>query len=169
MTESEFLKKLDSLEDTYLYHLFYVLFYTGLRLGESFALNELKLKPTARIIHVDSQVKPNGKTTLPKNGKKRRAFAISKAFPFIKKWIELKSTFPYSRTNANYKFKKHFGQEFTIHDLRHCYAVMYLAKGVPMAHVAQSIGNSVKVCEKYYTGFELVDESVELMRRIVGD
>ncbi|GAC1502880.1 MAG: hypothetical protein NVS1B10_07770 [Candidatus Saccharimonadales bacterium] len=169
MSEADFLKKLKTLEDKHLYHLFYVLFYTGMRLGESFALTDLKLRPDARIVHIDSQFKPSGKINLTKNRKNRTSFVISKAFPIIRKWIALKDTFPYSRTNANRLFKKHFGQEFTIHDLRHCYAIMYLAKGVPLAHVSQSIGNSVKVCEKYYTGFELVDESVQLMRRIVGD
>lgn len=169
LSEDEFLSKLSRVEDKHLKSLFYTLFYTGLRLGEAFALSELKLRKPQQTIIVDRQIDDDGKLRLPKCEKTRRTFVRMKAFPVIQEWISLKGSFPYSRSVANKRFKQVFGKDLTIHDLRHSYAISLLSKGVSMALVAQSIGNSVKVCEKYYTGFELVDESIELMRRIVGD
>ena len=37
-----------------------------------------------------------------------------------------------------------------------------------MSLVSQSLGNSLSVCQHYYVGFELTDESVEAIRAIVS-
>lgn len=169
ITETEFLTGLAKVEPEELKTLLYVLFYTGMRLGEAFGLDETKVREHQNYIIVNRQVREDGTIALPKNKKTRRTFVRAKAFSTIKKWVSLIKTYPLSRKQTHQRFKKYFGHSVTVHDLRHCYAINLLSKGVPLAHVAQSIGNSVKVCEKYYTGHILVDEAVETMKRIVGD
>ena len=53
------------------------------------------------------------------------------------------------------------------HDLRHSYAIFLLTKGVPIQLVAQSMGNSVSVCEKHYAGFVLTDVGISAINNIL--
>lgn len=168
LSEDEFLVYLTKVEDRALYCLYYTLFYTGTRLGEALGLSELKLRPQNESITIDVQLDKKRNLRLPKNRKKRKTYVQLKAFKTIREWIKLKEFFPYSRSIVNKRFKIAFGRHLTPHDLRHSYAINLLSKGVPIAHVAQSIGDSVKVCEEYYTGYELIDESLETIKKIMS-
>ena len=47
------------------------------------------------------------------------------------------------------------------------YTIVLVSRGVSLSLVAQSLGNSVSVCEKYYTGFVLTNESIDYIRKLV--
>lgn len=165
INESDFKTGMKRIDDEWERALFETLFYTGMRLGEAFALNELKIRKDH--IYVDSQVDIHGKLRHTKNRKSRRAFVPKSALPIVRRWLQLKDQKGVNRVTINKHFKKIF-PHLTIHDLRHSYAIRLLSKGVPMAHVAQSLGNSVRVCEEYYVGYELSDESIELIKKLVN-
>lgn len=162
--EDEFKKRIDRVRDEHLRALFNVLFHTGMRLGEAFGLTKFKVRDD--YIVVDTQIDKHDKIRKPKCEKTRKTFVQDMSY--VREWLKVKDSFPYGRTNTNKLFKRYFPR-MTIHDLRHSYAINLLSKGVPIAHVAQSLGNSVRVCERYYTGFELADKSIALMKRLVNE
>jgi integrase len=53
-------------------------------------------------------------------------------------------------------------------DLRHSYAIHFIRNGASISLVAQSLGNSVSVCQEYYAGFSLTPETVIAMKNLVG-
>ncbi len=61
--------------------------------------------------------------------------------------------------------KKHL----VFRDLRHCYAIHMLRCGISISLVAQSLGNSVKVCQDYYAGYSLTDETISAISEMMGD
>jgi hypothetical protein len=58
-----------------------------------------------------------------------------------------------------------YGRRF--HDLRHSYAVYLIGKGMSLDWVAQSLGNSRDVCERFYKSHILQDDSIRLMRMML--
>ena len=58
-------------------------------------------------------------------------------------------------------------KHLTFHALRHCYAINLLSMGVSMSLVAQSLGNTLSVCQQYYVGFELTNDSIDAIQAIV--
>jgi integrase len=169
VTEEELSRIIGCLESEHLRVLVEVLFYSGCRLGEAFGLSEIKVRKDHLVI--DTQIDSRGSRRLPKCRKRRKAFISKKAIIIVQRWLDLKDTFLYSRTNALKIFKqaafRALKRDVTLHDLRHSYAISLLSKGVPLSLVAQSMGNSEKVCEEYYTGFVLVDEAIETIKKIV--
>lgn len=90
-------------------------------------------------------------------------------------WCDNKDSFELSRTAIAKRFalacKKLFKDKTKHckwHDLRHSYAVLLIGRGATITLVAQSMGNSVKVCEEYYSGYVLTSEGIETLSKIVG-
>lgn len=153
------------IEDAPLRILAKVLFYTGMRLGEAFALQPQKIHPERQYIIVDEQKPSKGKPKSPKWDSQRKTFVEKDAFPHLYEWLTLRAHFKLSRSHATKIFKRISG--LRLHDLRHSYAIRLLSQGVPLTQVAQCLGNSTHVCEMYYVGFVLVDESIETIKRIM--
>jgi len=152
-----------------------VAWYTGLRKGEIFAIEEKDLQKDL-FLYVDLQVDKDLKLKETKTKIRRKAFIIKGGAEWIRKWLlvpqEVKDQLrSYNHAekvrNACAKVFPDPEKECTFHCLRHSYAVKLLSRGVPMAHLAQSLGNSNDVCERYYTGFVLTDESLELMQMLM--
>lgn len=200
--EQEFLNLVENIETplefkqytTEIKNLFYTLYYTGLRLGEAFAIfSERKKDPkTGRDLNfldenqivVNSQmIKDTKKMTSTKTGNMRRAYAIQNHIEKIQAWAALdrptkeklrkieysilikkagRLTFPRDKDTELTK------QNLKAHDCRHSYAVYLLNSGVSISLIAKSLGNSVLVCEKYYLGYALREEGIEMIHQMMS-
>lgn len=180
LTEAEFALVVTNVEDKAIRALMEVCFYSGLRIGEAFALVPNSLvgegKDTLRIAsQVDraGNFKPSTKTKKP-----RLAYILPAGLPAFHVWVAIpkKEKDAIRRLDMSKVIKRYCRKLFpddgekhiTFHGLRHSYAIHLLVKGVSMSLVAQSLGNSLSVCQYYYVGYELSNESVAAIRSIVA-
>ncbi|MCX6125191.1 MAG: site-specific integrase [Proteobacteria bacterium] len=149
-------------------------FATGLRVGEIFALKKTDLRQN--YLQVTSQLDRQDQLRDTKNRLVRRAYVIEQGSKYLQEWFTMDKkdkdrlrTMQHAKVlgSACAKAFKDKEKVCCFHDLRHSYAIHLLQKGVPLSHVAQSLGNSTTVCEKYYTGFMLTDLGVETIERIL--
>jgi integrase len=173
----------DHLDD--IKNLFYCLYYTGLRVGEAFALysrrhNDSKTGRkmnflSANLISVSSQMKKNTLLiTRPKNKKERMAYVIQNNPERVKAWADLDRTtkeklrdIEFSRVinrAAAITYPKNSEmRRIRAHDCRHSYAVYLLNRGISISLIAKALGNSVQVCEKYYLPYALQEEGIQMI------
>lgn len=164
---------------------FYCQFYTGLRLGETFALFSRRqtdsmsgrkmnfLSPNQ--ISVSSQMKKNTlKITRPKNKKERMAYVIQTHYKKIKAWADLDRTTKEKLRNIEFSRLINRAAQITYpknsemrrmraHDCRHSFAVYLLNRGISISLIAKALGNSVQVCEKYYLPYTLQEEGIQMI------
>lgn len=144
-----------------------VAFYTGMRKGEIFATGPEYLGK--RVLRVEWQIKliagGGTKRALPKGRKKRKAFIIPGGEHWLHRWFEMKDT-----VNRDIKVssvcRSLAGVRF--HDLRHSYVVHLITHGASLGWVAQSIGDTIKVCERNYASHVLQDDSITLLSNLLG-
>lgn len=150
-------------------------FYSGLRIGECFAITETSLKGS--YLQVQEQLDRNLEQRDTKTKQNRRAYIIPEGREAVAKWaaLDIKT----KKQLRNYKYsiiiksicKELFPEDkhkhCTFHDLRHSYAVHLLSKGVSLSLVAQSLGNSVSVAEEYYAGYTLSDDAIDSIDRVI--
>jgi integrase len=124
-----------------------------------------------RTLFVNSQIDGKGKRKPPKGGRARKSFVrnVDVIEPLLQMLpILLKR----SRSQMTREFKaaalKAISKPAVLHDLRHSYAIELIKEGVPLKFVANSLGNSNAVCERYYVGYILDDESIDAIEAIVG-
>lgn len=153
-----------------------VAFATGMRCGEVFGLKTLDVK-SKDVIEVKRQMLTNLEVTPPKRNKTRKAYIIrdfqADVSDFARRSLQFKEksragNFSQKVRRACRKaFPKDQSKWIVFHDLRHSYAIHLLSMGVPLNQVANCLGNSIPVCEKYYAGYRLSDEGLETIRRIM--
>lgn len=128
-------------------------FHTGCRFAELFALKPEDLK--GRVLTVRSQVDRQGKVRQTKTRKQRKLPVGDTALRLLECWWGLEK----GERQYLYKIKytkiltKLLGRRFTFHCLRHSYARHLCDLDIPIKRIADSLGNSVAVCEKYYAGW----------------
>lgn len=197
-TESDFLNMVENIEPPTEFldqkenikNLFFTLFYTGLRIGEAFALfskrqadsktgRKLNFLDGTQIAIYSQMLKDSKKFSSTKTGKERVAYVIQNHFYRIQAWADLdkaakeklrkieysnvikkagRLTFPNNSEKQNLK----------AHDCRHSYAVHLLNSGVSISLIAKSLGNSVLVCEKYYLGYALQEEGIQMIHQMMN-
>ena len=179
---------LDHKED--IKNLFYTLFYTGLRVGEAFAVfckrqtdpntgRELNFLEENKITVISQMIKDSKKITSTKTGNKRVAYVIQNHYSKIKSWASLdrkvkeklrKIEFSYIIKKAGrLTYPKDLEkQNLRTHSCRHSYAAHLLNSGVSMSLTAKSLGNSVLVCEKYYVGHDLKESGIEMIHQLMN-
>lgn len=141
-----------------------LLFYTGVRLGEAFAITKQDLVgPTLKI---SKQITSDGRETPTKTRMNRKALIIPGGLPWVEKWLALspkerKRHAPHSKRVRKAGSKIVPG--FYLHCLRHSYCVHLISKGCSLDWVAQSAGHSREVCERFYSTHILLDDSIKLM------
>jgi integrase len=145
------------------------LYSSGCRVGEAMGIQRQWLRK--RTLFVNSQIDGKGKRKPPKGGRARKSFVrnVDVIEPLLQMLpILLKS----SRSQMTREFKaaalKAISKPAVLHDLRHSYAIELIKEGVPLKFVANSLGNSNAVCERYYVGYILDDESIDAIEAIVG-
>lgn len=144
-------------------------FYGGFRAGELRAINKATMQ--GHVLNVTSQIDPHNKVRQPKNRKRRKAFLHPRANEYLAVWSSRPEQLSHSQLNKMFKslvYTVFSRTDLTWHDLRHSYAIHLLGSGVPIQLVAQSMGNSVRVCEDYYSGFILSDHGIETISRMIN-
>lgn len=169
LTEEQVIKLADSIKHENLKNLVLSAFYTGMRVGELFYLAEGSID--GRTITVNKQKKRTGEVTQTKTGIERKAVALSNTVAILN-WARGDKILPMRQENISHfirrQSKKVLGKSIKFHDLRHSYAVYLIQKGAPIELVAQSMGNSVKICERHYSGFQITNVGIETLKRILG-
>lgn len=173
LSPAEFDQVIANTSDTNLKLLLEVLFYTGSRIGEAFGIEKDDI--SVKSVFIDKQIDKFGTQKETKNNKERHAFLFKEVRKDIYEWVKIKDKITASRSVINKTFKKICRETFddsskhcTLHDLRHSYAINLISRGVSLSLVAQSLGNSVLVCEKFYTGFILSSDAIEFIDKNVG-
>ncbi len=150
-----------------------VLFHTGMRVGEVWALGPSSIRSDGTL-WVASQIDKSGVRRQTKTRSERRAYVLPGGMDWVRTWIEMLASIKTERSALAHRFKRLCfkvlkGRKLCLHDLRHSYAIYLVGKGVPLDQVAQSLGNSVVVCQRHYTGFKLSDEGIRTIDRILID
>lgn len=197
-TESEFLNMMENIEppEDFKEHkediknLFFTLFYTGIRIGEAFALfhrrqsdsktgRKLNFLDDTQIALYSQMLKDTKKISSTKTGKERVAYVIQNHFHRVRAWAELDKATKEKLRKIEYSYlikkagrltfpKDSEKQNLKAHDCRHSYAVHLLNSGVSISLIAKSLGNSVLVCEKYYLGYALKEEGIQMIHQLMN-
>jgi integrase len=178
ITEKELSALIPFIDDPNLRIITKLCFYSGLRIGEAFALTKLSLISDGQdILRITAQMDRSGmlKSTT-KTRKPRLAFLIPGGLDAFNAWITLPesekkkinrlSVSKQIRLACSKAFPGEPDKQLTFHAFRHCYAIHLLSRGVSMSLVAQSLGNSLSVCQQYYVGFELTNDSIAAIRSL---
>lgn len=153
LTEKQFLNVVSFVEDPIAQALFTILFYSGLRIGEAYALKAHYLK--GKVITIRSQIDRSGNERETKTNTSRKTLLLPKAKAAFDVWVECEKP---KRGPMNDILNKACEaaklKPVKIHDLRHSFAVMCLVDyEMTIAIVAKMLGNSISVCEDYYLNF----------------
>ena len=179
LTETDFQKVIAVVSVPILKSLMTLCFYSGLRIGEAYGLTKNSLGAGNDTLRVVGQIDREGKRKpTTKTGRTRLAFLLPQGLDAFHYWVnasdEEKATINRILVSVDVKsycrkiFPDSPNKHLTFHALRHSYAIHLISQGISMSLVSQSLGNSLTVCQHYYVGFELTDESVEAIRSIVG-
>jgi integrase len=173
LTFNECEKLFDSIPNEKIKLLHIAAFATGMRIGELMATESRLYNRSLNTIKVISQIDKKGVKRKTKNGKPRTAYVLPEFKAELERWLEIAPTFNHelrlrmSRYTKSYVARLFPSKDFTFHDMRHCYAIHLLSDGVPLSHVAQCLGDSVPVAEKYYIGFDLSADAISMINSIV--
>jgi integrase len=125
-------------------------FGTGARFGEMFTI-----KRSGLVVRIAEQRYEDWTLGNPKRGQGRYAPVISECRPYVEAWIaipeEEKKIF--RRKTVSKDMRKLIGISW--HALRHSYAIHLLEAGFSLEETAKALGNSIAVCERYYSGYVL--------------
>lgn len=155
-----------------------VMFYTGLREGELFAVSSKHYKNTTRTYTVSNQYTRDGnQQSKPKTGKVRSIVIPKKAVEsftrlidyesFLKTYYRMRLTKRITRA-AKFAFPNEKSKHISCHDLRHSFAIWSLGKGLSLTQVAFLLGNTLAVCQQHYTGYILSDEAMDAISKRLG-
>lgn len=174
----DFTKVLPHIRDEHFRALCCAAWATGGRLGELFPLTPEDLKDSH--VWIETQLAFDESDRLEergtKTGRQRKAFIIMECRDWVKEWIALgdyrvaqrrRQHAELFRTACKNAFPGQKDKHLKFHDLRHSYAIHLLqVLGAPIQLVANSLGNSTHVCEKYYAGFVLTDPGIDFLERL---
>lgn len=166
---AEFKKLLASLEDPALKALYELAFFSGLREGELMALTPKSRR--GQVIDVIHQIDRDGGRRDTKSRRARKAYLLPEGVEAFSVWVRVEDKEQYRGSHslkaACQRLFKDPLKHCTIHSLRHSYAIYLLSRGASMSHIAQSLGNSVVVCQQHYAGFTLTEDNIETLSRII--
>lgn len=137
--------------------LFYLLFYSGMRIGEALALNYADFNFTENTVSISkTYVKINGVEHIltPKTKKGNRTVTLPKSIMERVREYRLHQfgmddrkdrLFPISRNTLNHRFSRWCERaevkKIRIHDLRHSHASMLIEKGVQPLMISERLGH----------------------------
>jgi integrase len=151
-------------------HLVRLAFSTGLRMGELFAIRPENIDEAGRI-QVVAQVRKDGKRSLPKTRKTRLVTVLPYGKESLKVWLavpvherpRLRHYHEIMARACRKLWPNNPDKRIRFHDLRHSFAIEMLRLGESLTTIAGLLGNSVQVCQTYYTGFSLKSESLDAL------
>lgn len=149
-----------------------VLFASGMRLSESFAVTPEDF--VNGHIMVNKQLTEEGITKLPKREKTGKSVVIPDGREAMEQWVlvENKSRYRYAIYNQLIEacrkvFPNQRDKWVSPHDLRHSHAIYLLSKGASLTQVALNLRNRIDVCQRYYTGFAHSEDTLEALNRLI--
>lgn len=115
--------------------------------------------------------------TLTKNEQKRKVVPFPEFADAFKKWCaldyETKFKLRHSRLAeplrevCEQKFSSDPQKHCVAHDLRHSFAIRLL-QFVNLTYVSMQLGNRIEVCQEFYTGYELHDENITVLKSLMS-
>lgn len=172
LTQAEVLRLVKRIDDQDMRLIVLTAFATGARLGEVYGLKTLDLKE--KHVTITKQLDRTSKVRETKTGGSRDAYIINGFKDVVAQWCgvpnkeKLQNKRHYLSKNFKQLTSKYLNHEVKFHDLRHSYAIHLLERGVSIDLVAQSLGNSTSVCQKYYVGYSLSSSSMEFIDSILN-
>lgn len=149
------------------------LFSSGLRLSEALALAPQDLFNNG-YLNVDKQLTKDGSVKEPKRGSKGKVLIIPFGLDAVKRFVKIKNKeeLRFKLYNAlEVACQKAFPDDKDLwvgpHDLRHSHAIHLLSKGANLGLVAMNLRNRIDVCQKYYTGFEHSNDTLEGLKKFI--
>lgn len=179
LTQDEFNQLLVFVESPVERALMTLCFYSGVRIGEAYALDARSFRAHNNTIRVINQIDRHEIKRHTKTRRERTAYLCPEGVEAFHVWVKISDEERKAEINRQQAsrnlMKKYCRMAFpddetkhlTFHALRHCYAIHLLSCGVSLSLVAQSLGNSLTVCQQYYTGFELTTDSIEAINNIM--
>jgi integrase len=163
----EYLKFRTALEDTPMYYYaFEVLFWTGLRMGEMFALTLGDIDFTNKTLRVDEsyqRLKKKDLITDPKNESSKRTIVIPDMLVAeLKEYVdslyganEQSRLFTFSRTSLHRVLEDGCRisgvKKIAIHDIRHSHISMLANSGIPSVIIAPRVGHALQGMTGHYS------------------
>lgn len=153
--------------------LFWVMFCTGCRPGEAYGLTT-KHRTS---VWIAQQMMPDGAPGPTKTRKPRHAAIVPAGNKHLDAWLAMSWEDRSKHRTARHAdiltaackqaFPKQPQKHLVCRDLRHCYAIHLLSRGVSLSLVAQSLGDNILVAQEYYAGFSLGDESLAAVAKLL--
>lgn len=145
---------------------------TGCRLGELFAIKKSSLRG-AEGLWVGAQVRKDGTEAETKTRKGRKVYVLEFGREALSYWVTVPTSDRMAirgmkfgkllRAASKKLWPKSPEKHIRFHDLRHSYAIEMLRLGESKSSVADLLGDSVSVVERYYTGSSMKDESFDAL------
>lgn len=152
-------------------------FVSGLRVGELFALTPESAMGAQFFSQFQLDRQLERRHTKRKLAKRRSIYILPGGEPAFREWSGLAPKTKKTIRNRRHAdvlkaacqkaFPERPDKHVVFHDLRHSYAIYLVSRGVSTTQVAQCLNNSSAVCEKFYSGFVLKDETIETIKRII--
>lgn len=145
-----------------------------MRFSEALAISDEDFV-SDNIINIDKQLTKSGEIKPPKRDKVGKVvilpFGVKAAHEFCK--IKDRQKFRFNFYNALLEacrkaLPNDKNKWVGPHDLRHSHAIYLLSKGASLTQVALNLRNRIDVCQKYYTGFEHTDSTLEGLKKLIG-
>ena len=175
LTLADFKKFLAKIESPELRLLHEVCFYTGVTIGEALGLDARTYRPDACEIRVTNLVTQKGQKQQSRLGD-RTTVVMPEGHESLMAWFKARKHLStnlhanasrYTKRAALQAFPAEAQKHITFTDLRHCYAMHLLAKGVPLSLVASCLGVEEKYAKEVYPKFDLGSESLGLIKNIL--
>lgn len=152
---------------------FQVAFATGCRLGEIFALNTDDLEGLR--IGVLSQMDESGKLRETKTRQNRYTIVMPEYKKAVQQWLKVPieerfkiRNLAWSKITRKACRAAKLSKVCVFHDLRHSFAIHLRAQGASIGDIANALGNSIMVAEKYYAGKVGTSQSLDNLLRVLS-
>lgn len=145
-----------------------VVFYTGVQIGEAFALDSRTYKPDSDTIRVGSQIDRSGKKRAGRL-EPRDTVVLPQGRDALMRWFQTQKKIPIDlRVRISRITKKAAFEAFpesykhiTFADLRHSYAIHLIKSGVPIGLVAQCLGISEASAKELYGKYDTSKSGID--------
>lgn len=155
-----------------------VMYYTGVRTGELFALSEESFRGETRLFIAEQMDKDHSYDD-PKNGKRRKTIVYPKGREALERWVYdydiqkkrdsrdsltkrvTEAALRAFRGRLKAKIAGTTRKNISNHVMRHSFAKLCINGGSSISDVAMLIGDSVEVAQENYIGWILEDDALQ--------
>lgn len=177
LSDKDFERIIPMIEDREVRLLHIVAFATGARMGEAFAMTPSDISNNS--VYIATQIDRSRKRRETKNRVKRRCPILRQWMTEVVEWASLpleqklrirnKTITRLTKSLCAKAFPDQPNKHCRFHDLRHSYAIYLISKGINLTLVSKALGDSIVVAEKFYSGFVLTPESLELINSVLDN